>query len=145
MISDKSIEFLQAKSNLELKKIDAWLCQNKLSLNYPRTNFMVINKYPHKSINVSFNLDLNGSPIALKRVETYLGISIDETLTWTAHITQLTYSSPNMLAFFTDCVVMLLVKPSVCYIIPWFAARYNMELLLEQQLIKHILKLLKLN
>ena len=80
MISDKSIESLQTKSNLELKKIDAWLCQNKLLLNYPETNFMVINKYPHKSVSASFILNLND--IVLKRVETikYLGISIDETL-----------------------------------------------------------------
>ena len=45
---------------------------------------------PHKSVKASFNLNLND--IALKRVETikYLGISIDETLTWSFHITQLT-------------------------------------------------------
>ena len=43
MMSDRSIESLQTKSNLELKKIDAWLRQNKLSLNFPITNVMVIN------------------------------------------------------------------------------------------------------
>ena len=90
---------------------------------------MVINKYLHKSVSSSFNLNLNET--ALKRVKTikYLGISIDETLTWSSYITQLTlaYYSSDMLAFFTDYVVMLLVKPSVCNIIPWFRARYNME------------------
>ena len=47
---------------------------------------MVINK----SVSVSFNLNLNN--IALKRVENikYFGISIDETLTWSSRITQLT-------------------------------------------------------
>ena len=51
---------------------------------------MVINKYPHKSVSARFNSNLND--IALKRVETikYLGILIDETLTWSFHITQLT-------------------------------------------------------
>ena len=64
--------------------------QNKILLNYPKTNFMVINKYSHKSVSTSFNLNLN--VIALKRVETikYLRISIDEMVTWTFHITQLT-------------------------------------------------------
>ena len=33
MMSDRSIESLQTKSNLELKKRDAWLRQNRLSLN----------------------------------------------------------------------------------------------------------------
>ena len=90
MMSDRSIESLQTKSNLELKKIDAWLCQNKLSLNYPEANFMFINKYPYKSVGASFNLNLND--IALKRVETikYLGILIHKTLTSSFHITQLT-------------------------------------------------------
>ena len=51
---------------------------------------MVIKKYPQKSVSASFSLNLND--IALKRVKTikYLGISIDETLTWSSHITQLT-------------------------------------------------------
>ena len=81
MMSDKSIESLQTKSNLELKEINAWLCQNKLSINYFKINFMVINKYPHKAVSAAFNLNLND--IALKRVETikYLGILTDET--WT--------------------------------------------------------------
>ena len=89
MMSDKSIEPRHTKYNLELKKIGAWLCQNKLLLNYPKTNFMVINN-PHKSVSASFNLNLND--IALKRIENikYPGISIDETLTWSFHITQMT-------------------------------------------------------
>ena len=32
-------------------------CQNKLLLNYPKTNFMVIEKYIHKSVSASFDLD----------------------------------------------------------------------------------------
>ena len=67
MMSDRSIKSLQTKSNLKLKKIDAWLRQNKLLSNYPITNFMVINKYPHKSVSASFNLNLNN--IALKRIK----------------------------------------------------------------------------
>ena len=88
MMSDRSIKSLQTKSNLKFNKIDACLRQNKLSLNYPKTNFVVINKYPHKSVSASFKLNLND--IALKRVEIikYLGILIDETLTWFSHITQ---------------------------------------------------------
>ena len=67
MMSDRSIKSLQTKSNLKLKKIDAWLRQNKLLSNYPKTNFMVISKYPHKSVSASFNLNLNN--IALKRIK----------------------------------------------------------------------------
>ena len=61
---------------------------------------MVINKYPHKSVIASFNLNLND--MARKRVETikYLGISIDKTLTWTSHITQLTLQLSKYAGFF---------------------------------------------
>ena len=58
MMSDRSIESLLTKSNLQLKKLDVWICQNKLSLNNPKTNFMVINKYPHKSVSANFNFNL---------------------------------------------------------------------------------------
>ena len=53
-----------------------------------------------KSLSASFNLNLND--IALKRVETikYLRISIDETLTWTSYITQLTLQLSKYAGFF---------------------------------------------
>ena len=96
-------------------------------MNYPKTNFMVINKHSHKSVSASFNLNLND--IALKRVETikYLGISIDETLTWTSHITQLTLQLSRYPSLFYR-----LGSYVVCYITSWFRARYNRELLFGQ-------------
>ena len=44
MMSDKNIESLQTKANLESIKTDAWLRENKLLLNSNKTKFMVINK-----------------------------------------------------------------------------------------------------
>ena len=42
MMSDRSIESQQKKSNLELKEINAWLRQNKLSLNYPKQTLRLL-------------------------------------------------------------------------------------------------------
>ena len=55
---------------------------------------------PHKSVSASFNLNLND--ITLKRVETikHLGISIDETLTRSSHITRLTLQPSKYVGLF---------------------------------------------
>ena len=42
MMSDRSIESLQTKYELKLKKINAQLRQNKLLMNYPKTSFNAI-------------------------------------------------------------------------------------------------------
>ena len=145
MMSDRSIESLQTKFNFEVKKIDAWLGQDKLSLNYSKTNFMVINKYLHESVSASFNLNLNG--VALKRVETikYLGISIDETLTCSSHITQLTLQLSIDAGIFYRLSSNVVCETLCMLYYTLVSARYNMELLFGQQLIKHLLELLKLN
>ena len=45
-LSDKNVNSLQKSVNDELFKINRWLRTNKLSLNYSKTFYMIINKYP---------------------------------------------------------------------------------------------------
>ena len=46
----KNLKTLQIVVNTELQKIDNWLHRNKLSLNYNKTNFLLINKHPYKKL-----------------------------------------------------------------------------------------------
>ena len=46
MMSDHNLEKLQKKVNEQMINIDRWFRKIKLSLNYSKTNFMVINKQP---------------------------------------------------------------------------------------------------
>jgi len=55
MLSDTNLDQLKKKRvNLEPEKIDAWMIQNKLSLNYSKSNYLLINKYPQKLLRASF-------------------------------------------------------------------------------------------
>ena len=48
---DKNPNVLQHKTNAELKKIEDWMKTNKLTINYKKTNYMIITK---RKINKSF-------------------------------------------------------------------------------------------
>ena len=48
---DKNPNILQQKTNAELKKIEDWMKTNKLTINYKKTNYMIITK---RKINKSF-------------------------------------------------------------------------------------------
>ena len=76
---------LKKKTNNEIKKIFNWLVANKLTLNIKKSQFMIISK--RKGVNKnSFKLKING--VSLERCSSYkyLGLFIDEGLTWKNHI-----------------------------------------------------------
>ena len=76
-LSDKSLCGLELKANNELRKIDTWMRSNKLSLNYSKSCYMIINKVPSKpcNTNLSFNsLILNSTPLKRQQTVKYLGL-----------------------------------------------------------------------
>jgi len=52
-LTDKDLTLLEKRVNNE-KKLNLWFCKLKLSINYSKTNYIVINKTPHKSVNSNF-------------------------------------------------------------------------------------------
>ena len=46
MLADKNLDMLETKVNEQIQHVDYWLRKNKLSLNYSKTNFLLINKHP---------------------------------------------------------------------------------------------------
>ena len=73
--------------NKELSLLCNWLKANKLSLNIKKTKYMVF-RYSQRALNSlpRLNLDIDGNN--LERVTTFdfLGVTINETLTWKDHI-----------------------------------------------------------
>ena len=49
MLADKNLEILETKVNEQIRHVDYWLCKNKLSLNYSKTNYLLIHKQPKKN------------------------------------------------------------------------------------------------
>ena len=95
LISDTDIKSLNARANIQLNLLNEWLGSNKLALNTEKTNYMIFCPKHRKCINNNLELKLNG--ITLMRIgddkETntikFLGLLIDEHITWKPHIAQI--------------------------------------------------------
>ena len=73
--------------NEELEKISVWLATNKLSLNLDKTNFVCI-KSKQKRISVNDGVVMNNKSIEQVKENIFMGIVLDENLTWKSHISQ---------------------------------------------------------
>lgn len=69
--------------NVELVRVKSWMDKNKLSLNLNKTKAMFFGKYKANS-----NIKLNIDGVEIEKVSEYkfLGVTIDEKLTWKPHI-----------------------------------------------------------
>ena len=68
----------------KLSKINDWLAVNKLSLNVGKTKFMIFSKI-NKNVPI-INLSINHQRLERVDVFTFLGLTIQENLSWKAHI-----------------------------------------------------------
>ena len=69
--------------NEEIIKINDWLIDNKLSLNLSKSYFLLFTGNLEEN---NFVVTLNGTNIARSRFVKYLGIHIDDKLTWDHHV-----------------------------------------------------------
>ena len=71
-----------------------WLCANRLSLNVNKTKYMIFN-YTHSHNNYATNLHINNIPLTQvgtnfqEQTIQFLGIYIDDKLSWKKHISQI--------------------------------------------------------
>ena len=73
--------------NNELREVSNWFKANKLSVNAKKTNYMILGT-PHIVSNVDEQMDVVLDNFTLERVKQtkFLGVIIDECLTWKYHI-----------------------------------------------------------
>ena len=76
---------LKSVLNDELQNIDVWLKCNKLSVNINKTNHVIL-KPRQKQFNSSISLSFGGKPLQQSYKTKFLGVSIDDHLTWKHHI-----------------------------------------------------------
>ena len=89
-ISSDNSKQLETIINQELFKVKAWCDVNKLSINFSKTNFMII-KSPQKRLNTPINVSIqdnggNTFPLERKDHVKYLGVLIDDKINWKHHI-----------------------------------------------------------
>jgi hypothetical protein len=84
-IKDRNMECLVKNTNDELSKISKWFKLNKLSLNIKKTSFIL---FQSKKRNIPDKLDIRIDNIKIEQVKKtkFLGVIINETLTWDDHI-----------------------------------------------------------
>ena len=85
--SDKNIDKLLLQVNSKLINIYDWLCANKLTLNLKKTKYHIF--HPRQKVNYNLLPPLTLAGQCLEQVTSlkYLGIYIDDHLSWHDHIT----------------------------------------------------------
>ena len=82
--SDHDLNQLQNMFNSELKKRTIWLYANKLSLNVKKSHFMLF--FKKRQYQISVCLEIDGEQLSQVKNTKFLGIIIDDQLTWKSHI-----------------------------------------------------------
>ena len=82
--SHDNIHSLQKNINIELTKVALWLNANKLSLNVSKSCFILFHP-PQKKL-PKISLAINDLPIPEKTSVKYLGVILDQHLTWKEHV-----------------------------------------------------------
>ena len=86
--SSPSIRDLEKLINEELAKIKEWCDLNKLSINIKKTNYTIVESPKKKSGNINIKLlnkDGNSDIIEKRDHIKYLGVLLDEKLSWKHH------------------------------------------------------------
>ena len=79
-------DVLSANINAELEGIYAWLAVNKLSLNIPKTKFMVFHRRQRNIDSLISVLEINHYVIERANDFNFLELTIDESMSWETHI-----------------------------------------------------------
>jgi len=88
--AEHTLKKLQKIINTETPKLFDWLCSSKLTLNYTKTKYMLFGldniKAKNKFKKVKFKININKNAISRVNEFKYLGVIIDEKLSWKNHI-----------------------------------------------------------
>ncbi|KAE8747081.1 hypothetical protein FOCC_FOCC006219 [Frankliniella occidentalis] len=79
------LNILKKQMEDDLHVLSAWLKKNQLFMNYKKTTYMIFNK-PSKINSTELRLEINNEEISRVKNATFLGLIIDETLSWDKHI-----------------------------------------------------------
>jgi len=86
-LSHKDIKTLQLNVQNELDKVDTWMRSNRSSINYNKTAYMKLTATC--SQNCKFESSMNGVRIQQTDSIKYLGVAIDNKLSWKPQISSL--------------------------------------------------------
>ena len=72
--------------SFELSNIYLWLTANRLSLNFDKTKYMIFYTSGCKIDDISLDIRIENNSIERIRQFNFLGLTINETMTWSSHV-----------------------------------------------------------
>ena len=88
--SAPNISLLESKMNCQIEKVQDWLLANKLSVHYDdKSKYMLFNKNISTSVDDDFELKMGDHLIDRTKSYRYLGLIVDEKLSWESHINEI--------------------------------------------------------
>ena len=84
----ENLKLLQHTINKELKNVKIWLDINTLSLNIDKTKYVIF-KSPQHSLSDTTNIKIDNLSVKNTCYVTFLGVLLDENLSWKYHLTEL--------------------------------------------------------
>ena len=88
--SHDNVSSFMSPINSELSMLNEWSQANKLSVNISKTNYIIFKPRQRKKI-FDFNLKINNKEINRVNEVCFLGIILDENLSWKAHISHVAH------------------------------------------------------
>ena len=101
--ANHDIEVITETLNSELNNVASWLSANKLTLNNSKTEYTIIGSKKRLS-RLTSDSAINVGNLEINRVETTksLGLVIDESLNWSAHVELISKKVTSGLAIFQE-------------------------------------------
>ena len=101
---DNDLNILVNHVSLTFQKLSRWCMENKLTISMEKTNFL-FSHTPNKPL-VRNVREIATENMVITRVDAikYLGITIDEKLTWNAHVEYVCNSLKNIFSSLNNCV-----------------------------------------
>ena len=87
VLGGKSLETLITLMNQELHLLYIWLQSNKLTLNFQKTYYMIFHRARLKLQSTTIDLQMGDCNLNKANKLKYLGVIIDDTISWVHHIT----------------------------------------------------------
>ena len=83
------VNHMSEQINTELRNIQEWSNINKLSLNVSKTKYMIFHHHQRNIKTITPTLKINCEPVERVTEFNFLGLTIDENLSWKPHIQKL--------------------------------------------------------
>ncbi len=117
---------LESTINNDLYKVKEYFDTNKLSLNVPKCEFMLVGTYQSLAKFPDIRIHINNEPLKQVTVSKYLGMKIDSNLKWDDHINAFFFLGYMQICailrqslditLFNNCACMFMVYKIIRYV-----------------------------